>query len=359
MVLEAMMPYLTEEYGNAGTLYSKGRHAFEAIERARAQVARYINADPDQIIFTSGGSESNNFVVKGVFDTLCGHDGPKYVSSMVEHDSLLNAMDSMTACYGVQHEFFDPYAVEEYFEKVGKVGLVSCMMVNNETGDHFDVYNVCKAAHKHGALFHTDAVQCYGEEIDVEATECDFLSLSSHKIHGPKGVGALYVRNRTLLQPLIDGGMVQEYGLRGGTENVAGIVGFGKACELMEEVDANQLEWLVGVFFDELSVTLGSREMQERLNVNSENFGKILNLRFDGIDAETLVLAMDARGVCISAGSACTSHESNPSHVLTAIGLTDDQARSSVRISFSRMNTEEEAREAPHIMAECVKALSV
>ena len=352
-----MMPYLTEEYGNAGTLYSKGRHAFEAIERARAQVARYINAEPDQIIFTSGGSEANSLVVKGVFDTMVKRDVSTYVSSVFEHDSLLNAMDDVAVHYGIHHDLM--YPAETVFEDPpgGRAGLVSCMMVNNETGDHFYVYDICKAAHKRGALFHTDAVQCYGDPIDVEAIGCDFLSLSSHKIHGPKGVGALYARNRALLRPLIDGGMVQEFGLRGGTENVAGIVGFGEACERMQEVDPNELEFLASIFFGELGTALGS-EMRWRLNVNSETFGKILNLRIDNIDAETLVLAMDSRGVCISAGSACTSHESNPSHVLTALGLTDDQARSSVRISFSRMNTEEEAREAAHIMAECVKALS-
>lgn len=354
-VLEAMMPYLTEEYGNAGTLYSKGRHAFEAVERARAQVARYINAEPDQIIFTSGGSEANNLAVKGIFDTMVNRDVSTYVSSVFEHDSLLNAMDDVTVHYGIHHQ--SAYPAEMIFDDPpGGTGFVSCMMVNNELGDHYYVNDICKTAHKHGALFHTDAVQCYGDPIDVEAIGCDSLSLSSHKIHGPKGAGALYVRDRTLMQPLINGGMVQEFGLRGGTENVAGIVGFGEACELMQEVDANKLEFLASIFFDTLNGALGS--MWERLNVNSENFGKILNLRIDGIDAETLVLAMDTRGVCISAGSACTSHESNPSHVLTALGLTDDEARSSVRISFSRMNTEEEALDAGRVMAECAKALA-
>lgn len=350
-----MMPYLTEEYGNAGTLYGLGRKAHMAVEHAREQVAHRINANPDQIIFTSGGSEANSLVFRGVYDywmRSAGEPASLYMSPF-EHESLIHSAEYLYK-NGVDWFTFDPR--DGLIDVDDSGGLVSCMFENNETGDRYNVYAIASQAHEHGALFHTDCVQAlYTGAVDVEEIGCDFMSISSHKIHGPKGVGALYVRDKRLLDPLIFGGSVQEFGLRGGTENVAGIVGFGKACELMHFT--NLMDWYSGVFRNTLEEDLRGSGLLDRLRYNSEGFGKITNLRFDGIDAETLVLAMDSRGVCISAGSACTSHESKPSHVLTALGLTDEQARSSVRVSFSRMNTEAEASDAAHIMADCVRAL--
>lgn len=350
-----MMPYLTEEYGNAGTLYGLGRKAHMAVEHAREQVARCINAEPEQIIFTSGGSEANSLVFRGLYDYCMRHvgePGSLYMSPF-EHESLMRSAQYLYSC-GVDWNTFNP--VDGLTDTDYNMDLVSCMFENNETGDRYNVYAIASQAHERGALFHTDCVQAlYTGDVDVGEIGCDFMSISSHKIHGPKGVGALYARDKTVLDPLIFGGSVQEFGLRGGTENVAGIVGFGKACELLHFT--NLMSWCSWVFRNTLEEDLRRSGLLDRLRYNSKGFGKITNLRFNGIDAETLVLAMDSRGVCISAGSACTSHESNPSHVLRAIGLTDEQARSSVRVSFSRMNTEAEAEEAAHIMAACVKEL--
>lgn len=237
-VLDAMMPYLTTQYGNAGTLYKFGRSAGEAVKQARAQVAEFLNAKPEQILFTSGGSEANSLVFQGLKEYLKSIGKTHILVSAIEHDSVLKAAHSL-----IKDEFYIEYLPAHSDGKVfaqsvedaitSKTGLVSVMYVNNETGAVNPIEEIGTICMKRGILFHADCVQAAGcHPIDVEKIGCDFLSISSHKIHGPKGVGALFAKEKSMLAPIIFGGAEQEFGLRGGTENVAGIVGFGMACEI-------------------------------------------------------------------------------------------------------------------------------
>lgn len=367
LVLEAMLPYLKDEYGNAGTLYALGRRANEAIEKARAQVAEFIGAEPEQIIFTSGGTEANNTVFFSLLDFLKASEKTHVITASNEHDSVLKSVRNLC----IKDDFHATYLpvnkagcvevrnVKSALQK--DTGLVSIMYMNNETGSENPITEIGGLCSEHGILFHTDCVQAAGcSKLDVDKFNCDFLSISSHKIHGPKGVGALYVRCRGMCNPLIHGGSSQEFGLRGGTENVAGIVGFGMACALMNkhlhEVDVHTSS-LKQIFYNMLANELDKLGASGIFHVNGDaviKHGKTINLRFDGVDAETLLLVLDARGVCVSAGSACRSHESEPSHVLLAMGIEPEDARNSVRFSFSKMNTEDEVRTAAVIVAECV-----
>lgn len=368
-VLEAMMPYLTDEYGNAGTLYGLGRSAAKAIDAARAQTSKLFNCSPDHVIFTSGGSESNNTVFMGLRHKLMESGKKHLIVSAIEHESVLKAAEMLTKdgfyITYVQPDrtgVINPKSVEDAIQE--DTGLVSVMYVNNETGAVNDIQSIGRICRVHSVLFHTDCVQAAGQStIDVEQDCIDFASVSSHKIHGPKGVGALYVRNRELV-PLISGGNEQEFGLRGGTENVAGIVGFGKACELAStNIRGNtiQVSIVKQKFYMELVESLKQYGIaREYIRINGGSIieaGKTLNLGFDGVDAETLLLMLDSRGVCASAGSACSSHEAKPSHVLVAMGLTAEEARSSLRFSFSKYNTDEDVVCAAQILASCIFSL--
>lgn len=368
-VLEAMMPYLTDKYGNAGSIYKFGRTARVAIQKAREQVACLFNCSPDNVVFTSGGSESNNMVFQGLRHKLMETGKKHLVVSAIEHDSVLKAVEMLTKdgfyiTYVAPDKdgYIRPRVVSEAITE--ETGLVSVMYVNNEIGTVNDIKELGAICRQKNVLFHTDCVQAAGQyTIDVNECCIDFASISSHKIHGAKGIGALYVRNPDI-QPLICGGSEQEHGLRGGTENVSGIVGFGKAAELTLEhlrVDMIEASVLKQQFYMRLHDTF--KEVGgdiDTIHVNGHPVvepGKILNIRIDGVDAETLLLMLDARDICISAGSACRSHEANPSHVLKAMGLTDDESRSSIRISFSRYNTEDEVFEAAEKIALCARAL--
>lgn len=375
IVLESMMPYLTEQYGNPGSLYTLGADAKKAVDKAREQVADLIGAYPRQIVFTSGGSEANSLVFGGIENYLAKTGRTHIVVSQTEHDSVLKAAENISmkaqfyAGYVPPEEdgVVTPHSVRNGFAyRDGSLftGLVSVMHVNNETGAENDVEAIGELCGRHGILFHTDCVQAASCcPIDVEKINCDFLSLSSHKLHGPKGVGALFVSEPERLSPLIHGGAFQEFGLRGGTENVAGIVGFGKACELTKASlhdDDVHTSTLKQVFYNNLIQFLSEAGMEDVVHVNGGlviRHGRILNLRFDGVDGETLLLLLDRMGVCVSAGSACNSREQVPSHVLVSMGLSDEQARGSVRVSFSRENTEEEAITAARIIADCVSRL--
>lgn len=366
LVLEEMMPYLKEEYGNPGAVYSLGRRAAEAVRQARQRVADFIGATPEQIIFTSGGSEANTIAIRCTRKYLESIGKKTVLTSTVEHDSVLKAIDNFSSVsvgvdeLGVVHTEH----ISQILDRCSDIGIVSIMYANNETGSVNPVAEVGRVCKEYGVLFHTDCVQAAGcQPIDVNVIGCDFLSLSSHKIHGAKGIGALFVRNKELLTPQIYGGALQESGIRSGTENVAGIVGFGKACELASHGREEYLETVSCYkqkFYDCLLRELHSYNLDKIVSVNGEpitNKGKTLNLRLENVDAETLLLMLDAQGVCISAGSACKSHESQPSHVLTAMGLTPDQARDSVRISFSEFNKNVEVVEAAKIMAKCINSL--
>lgn len=369
LVLEAMMPYLTERYGNPGTLYCSGRQAKKAIEEAREQVAGFIGAEPRQIIFTSGGTEANNMVFFSTVNYLRRMGRRHLIVSSVEHDSVLKAAKAtcMKSLFYMSLLGVDERGIADFSALSSLItkdtGLVSVMYMNNETGSENDVESMAKLCHENDTLFHTDCVQAAGCcELDVKKMECDFLSLSAHKMHGAKGAGALFSRN-PVLTPMIYGGSVQEFGLRGGTENVAAIVGFGKACELMaanlHDIDRHTT-MLKQVFYSTLKQCLAERQLEDAVHINGdaiEKHGKTINIRFDNVDGETLLLLLDGKGVCVSAGSACRSHESEPSHVLTAMGISPDDARNSIRVSFSRMNSAYEVKRAAKEIADCVGVL--
>ena len=369
-VLEVMKPYINEEYGNAGTKYQLGRNAAQAIQKARQQVADLINCSPEQIVFTSGGCEANSLVFYGLRQHLINEGKKHIITSSVEHDSILKCAHNLC----IKDEFYISYTG---VDKVGTVniqeiknsitegtGLVSIMHMNNETGTENPIEEIGMICSHKKVLFHTDCVQSLGScKIDVREIGCDFLTLSSHKIHGAKGVGALYVRDISLLNSIIEGGNAQEFGLRGGTENVAGIVGFGKACEILYHKQ-NDFDLHTSIlkqsFFAELTNKLNEYNLSHIIHLNGDSVikhGKIINIRFDGIDGETLLLALDNANICVSSGSACSSNKSEASHVLQAMGLSEEEARSSIRISFSRMNTKDDVEKAASLIADCVRFL--
>ena len=362
-VLDAMMPYLTESYGNPGSLHTFGREAAAAVDRAREQAAAFMGCDPSQIIFTSGGSEGNNLVVSGVLPELRRRGRTELLVSAIEHESLL-----MAAKASIKEEFhlslvkpyYDGEIMPDAVRKAMRpgTGFVSVMAANNETGVLNDVNTICGHCHNNDVLFHTDAVQAAGTE-DLREIHCDFMTVSSHKIHGPKGVGALFAADPSMLSPLIYGGAEQENGLRGGTENVAGIVGFGKACEIAAKHRAEnreKLKTLRDAFVRTLKLDLAYGDFYVN-GCCALKTPKVVSLFFPGIDAQTLLLTLDASGVCVSAGSACTAHESVPSHVLTAMDMSEEEARSTIRVSFSADNTGEEVVCAARTVASAVKLL--
>lgn len=364
-VLRAMLPYLKENYGNAGSLHSMGRKAYDAIQHAREQVAEFINASPEQIIFTSGGTEANNHALDNY-----GIDMKSIaIYSEYEHDSVIKKIESWsTDNEKIKVPIRGGVIDLDYFKKAiskpkPKKDIVSIMHTNNELGSVNPISEIGKLCRKYKVPFHTDCVQAAGfSKLDVEKFKCDELTISSHKIHGPKGVGALYIRNPDNAFPLILGGDSQEFGLRGGTENVAGIVGFGTACELAGahlEENRYKITSCVDAFTEALEESLLTHGIIDVLHYNTElgKPTKILNVRFDGVKAETLLMALDAVGICVSAGSACNASSGKPSHVLKAIGLTDEQARSSIRISFSKDNSIEVCRQAASLIAYTVKIL--
>ena len=369
-VLAAMLPYMQDNYGNPGSSHSLGRKARDAVEKARAQVASLINCKPEQIVFTSGGTEANNLAIQGVGDYLKSIGRTQIITSPTEHISVLKAVEKMCIKdgFGIQYlnvnerGFVDTSVLKG--EITEKTGLVSLLYVNNETGAENPIGDLCKVSKERGALFFTDCVQAAGyNEIDVEKIGCDLLSISSHKIHGPKGVGALYVRDRSVISPMILGGELQECGTRGGTENVANIVGFGFACELAKSKQKDVMihtSVLKQVLYSKLFDVASQTDLHTMIDFNGDipiKCGRIINIRLDGIDSETLLLMLDSRGFCISAGSACNSYESKPSHVLTAMGLTEEKASNSIRVSFSEYNTDAEVIEFVYTLVDCIKLI--
>ena len=350
-VTEAMLPYFGELFGNASGKYSVGFAARKAVEDARKKAAALINAEPDEIIFTSGGTESNNMVMG------CGR-WKKIITSKTEHESVLNPVKECqrrgTAVKITTPDTKGFIGPEVLFKDEAEPGgvkrtgvtdtvngsseLVSVMFVNNETGTLQDIEALAAAAHGRGFLFHTDAVQAAGhEKIDVKRMGIDFLSASGHKFYGPKGTGFLYVRRGIKLFPLLLGGG-QERNLRSGTENVPGIVGLGEACRIaVEEAEENgKWEKAIGRY-------LLDRLMNIPGTVQNGTGERILNLSFKGINGQSLAIRLDIEGVCVSTGSACSSGKDERSHVLTAMGLAPEEADASVRLSIGCYNTMEEA----------------
>lgn len=358
--------YSEETNYNPGSLHRAGRVAADAVSKARKKVSDMFCCEPDQVIFTSGGSEGNNLAIKGIASYLKRIGKTHLVISAIEHESVLNAVNML-----IKDGFYVTYvkptsageitaeAVADAMTK--KTGLVSVMFANNEVGTVNPVEKIGMVAHQGGALFHCDCVQAAGQyPILAPMMNADFATVSGHKFFGPKGTGALFAKNKELLTPLISGGNYQEWGLRGGTENVQGIVGLGVAAERALESQHDNMFHTTAmkqIFYAYLLGNLGEGIQMKVNGLPVVAKGKVLSLTFKGVDAETLLLMLDAKGVCVSAGSACQSHEAKPSHVLTAMGISDDDARSTLRISFSKNNTEEEVLEAANIVASCVNVL--
>lgn len=370
-VLEAMFPYLTRDFGNPGSLHSPGRIALEAVSKARSQVAGFFHCEPEQVIFTSGGSEGNNMIIGGLETELRQRGKTDVVVSAIEHDSVLKAARKLCIkdgfylhyCTPDESGFIGVSSVEQSIKST--TGLVSVMTANNETGVLNNIPAIGALCRERGILFHTDAVQYAGmSELDTSEgafSNVDFMTISGHKIHAPKGVGAIFARSPGLLSPLICGGAEQEFGFRGGTENVPGIVALGEACEIAQKEMKERSEKVSSLhreFLNALEDAAADAGIAYYVNGNlSMITPKTVSVRFPGVDAQTLLLMLDVSGVCVSAGSACTAHENEPSHVLTAMGLEDEDARSSVRVSFSFENTKDEVREAASVMIRSVSLL--
>ncbi len=339
--LEAMLPYLKEKFGNPSSIHSFGREARKAINEAREKTARALGADPEEIFFTSGGTESNNMAIRGAA-RLKGKG--RLITSAIEHHAVLDV------CKDLEKDGFevlflpvdrygmvDPRAVEEAI--VPGTILVSIMMGNNEVGTIQPIREICTLARKRGVFVHTDAVQCVGQlPVDVKELQVDFLSLSAHKFNGPKGVGALYVRKGIPLPPIYRGGG-QERKLRPGTENVAGIVGLGRALELAV-AELPEKTARLQKLRDRLIAGLTSLEGVALNGHPKQRLPGNVHLSFQYIEGESLLLGLDLQGVAASSGSACTSGSLEPSHVLTAMGLDHREAHGSLRLTLGRGNTE-------------------
>ena len=344
--LEAMMPYLTDNYGNPSSLHTVGQNAAEALFKARKTVADCIGADPKEIIFTGGGSEADNQALLTAAE-IGARKGKKHIiSDVIEHHAILHSLKRLekmgyeVTLLPVDGEGrVDPESVRKAIRP--DTALVSIMMANNEIGTIEPVKEIAAICRENGVLFHTDAVQAVGHiPVNVKDIGCDMLSLAGHQFHGPKGVGVLYARKGLLVSSLIEGG-AQERGKRAGTENIAGIVGLSVALkEATDNLETNMAKisklrdrLIEGLSTISHSILNGSRN--ERLPGN-------VNMCFEGIEGESLLLLLDQKGICASSGSACTSGSLDPSHVLLAIGRIHDVAHGSLRLSLSEYNTEEE-----------------
>ena len=353
-VFEKMKPYFFEEYGNASSLHSLGQKAKEALEEARERVAKCIGAKPREIIFTSGGSESDSQAIISACK-LGERKGKKHIiTSKIEHHAVLHTLEKLEKD-GFEVTYLDVYENVRSAIRPDTC-LVTIMFANNEIGTIQPVEEIGKICRENGILFHTDAVQAVGHiPVDVEKMNIDLLSIAGHKFHGPKGVGVLYAKSNVLLTALIEGG-AQERGKRGGTENLAGVVGLSvaleKAVEEMDKVAAhtkNLRDRLIeGLSTIPHSVLNGDREKRLPNNVN---------MCFEGIEGESLLLLLDDSGICASSGSACTSGSLDPSHVLLAIGRPHEVAHGSLRLTLSKYNTMEEIEKTIEVVPQIVEQL--
>lgn len=344
-VLAAMLPFLTDQWGNPSSAYAFGRRLASHIDTARAQVAALLNADPREIIFTSCGTEGNNSALNSALFT---RPGKKHVvTTAVEHSANIKFCQHLQK-RGYEVTFLpvdadgclDLDQVEQSIR--ADTAIVSVMWANNETGVLFPIAQIAELCRAKGVLFHTDAVQVPGKiPIDVKALGVDFLSISGHKFHAPKGIGALYVKRHTKYQPYLIGGG-QERGRRGGTENVANIVAIGRAAELTRTVLADE-NTRVRALRDRLENTILDRVPGTvRNGAATPRLPNTSNLAFEGVEAEGVLMLLDQAGICVSSGSACTTGSLDPSHVLLAMGCSPTRARGSVRFSLDSTNTEAE-----------------
>lgn len=346
-VLNEMMPYLTTEYGNASSLYSVGRKAKKAIEKARGQVAKLINCNPHEIYFTGSGSESDNTALKG-FAYANKEKGNHIITSKIEHHAILETCETLERQgFEVSYINVDENGVIKIDELENAIRpstiLISVMTANNEIGTIQPIEEISKIARSRNIVFHTDAVQAIGNmPIDVEKMKIDMLSLSGHKINAPKGIGALYLKNGINVEKYINGGH-QERNQRAGTENVAGIVGLGKACELSNKnmnTHIRNLSKIRDYYLNKLQ-----KEMPQKIRINGGMENRLpgnANVSFAGVDASEMIFKLDEKGICVSSGSACSSGNTTPSHVLTAINLPEEYLNSAIRTTFGDTNTFEQ-----------------
>jgi len=341
--LEKMLPYLTEEYGNPSSLYRFAFAGKQALEQARKDMAFCLNAAPEEIVFTSGGTESDNWALRGVAEAL-GKKGRHILVSSIEHHAILHTARALSR-QGFEVEQLpvnrEGRVEPEVLERMIRPDtiLVSVMLANNEIGTIQPIHALAEIAHAHGAVFHTDAVQAVGHiPVDVKQLGVDLLSLSGHKFHGPRGIGALYIKKGTPILPFIHGGG-QEKNRRSGTENVAGAVGM--AAALMERTETMQEDMLrLTALRDRLIDGLLKLPKSRLTGPRKERLPSLASLVFECIEGESILLQMDARGICCSSGSACSSTSLEPSHVLLAIGLPHEIAHGSVRLSLGEDATE-------------------
>jgi cysteine desulfurase len=346
-VLEAMRPYFGEHFGNASSIHHHGQETRAAVERARESVAALLGGRASEIVFTSGGTEADNLAIFGIGTPGIAREGDHVITSTIEHHAVLNACKHLEA-QGCEVTYIpvdgwglvDPADVKRAIRPNTK--LITIMFANNETGVLEPVAEIGKIAAEADIYFHTDAVQAAGKiAINVDSIGCDLLTISGHKLHGPQGVGALYVRKGTKLEPMLYGGR-HERSRRAGTENVPGIVGLGKAAELaiarFERGD------------DKKMATLRDRLERELLGIEATGLNgagaprvpNTTNIYFDGIEGEALVIALDLKGLAVSTGAACSSGAIEPSHVLIAMGLSRERAKASIRFSLGKQNTVED-----------------
>jgi cysteine desulfurase len=351
-VLEAMLPLFDEVYGNASSVHHFGQMARQKLDQARRNVALFLGATPEEIVFTGGGTESDNLAIEGT-----GRGGHAIVSS-IEHPAVLGAagqLDAMTQVPVGGRGVVDPQDVRRALRTTTKI--ISVMHANNETGVIQPVDEIARIGAEAGVAVHVDGIQAAGRlPVDVKQLGVALYTISGHKLYGPKGVGALYVRKGTELRPILHGGH-HERDRRAGTENVAGAVALGRAVEWMMEHGAEEAA-RVAVLRDRLE-----RNVLERIagtHVNGAGAARIANttnIRFDGIDSDAMLIALDLKGFAVSSGSACSSGATEPSHVLLAMGLTREQARSSIRFSLGRSNTVEQVDALVDALIECVAHL--
>ena len=360
-VLDAMLPYFSAEFANAASIHTPGQRARGAVETAREQVAALIGARPQEIVFTSGGTESDNHAIFGIVEAASGRE-KHVVTSAIEHEAVLNACQELEK-HGTRVTYLatDPDGQIDLAELRRAVRpetvLITIMHANNELGTVQPLEEVGRIAKEADVYFHTDAVQSAGKiPMDVNTLQVDLLSISGHKLYAPKGIGALYVRGGTRLRQLLYGGHHQR-GFRPGTENVAGIVGLGKAAEIARNSLAEDAQCL-SALRDKLQQGLLQRVPQSRVNGGAApRTPNTTNLVFPGVEGEALLIALDLKGLACSTGAACSSGAVEPSHVLTAIGLPSEEARASLRFSLGRHTTEADVDFALRVVPAAVAQL--
>lgn len=364
-VVEAILPYYGENFGNASSIHWFGRECRKAVEEAREKVAALLGASPAEIVFTSGGSESDNLAIKGAAYSNMGR-GRHIITSKIEHHAVLDTCKflgkkgfEITYLPVDEYGMVDPQALKNSIRD--DTILITIMHANNEIGTIQPVAEMGAMAREKGIPFHTDAVQSLGKiETDVNQLNVDLLTFSAHKLHGPKGVGGLYMRKRTRIEPLIHGGH-QENSRRAGTENVAGIVGMGKAFELAA-VDMEAKNDYVRGLRDKLQTAIMDTIPEVQLNGHPEKrLPNTTNISFKFVEGESLLISLDLKGVALSTGSACTSGSLEPSHVLQAMGIPHEVIHGSLRFSLSGLNTEEDVEYTMEVLpgvVEKVRAMS-